>query len=826
MGLLDQSFFDSIGPETSAGKVNVTIRTDGDCFLRCDGEFIDAEFKANKITKVELETGQHILEFQLVSNPDIVIEKIVDYPEKGRSYLEIVQGLREKTAEEKKVDAISEFKEQIRQRLSDDRRIDSKKAAELEDLRKRLDIDPNTATRLINEARRDVRQGVRGSMTIEGKTLSIDVLKKAVFKNDVEKVRLMLPDVECAIETSEKESQESQAIQCWYYMCLNALDPKGLIKRHETSVIDNYWRSFWVYLAYSRNKLRSEAADIISDLKDIYLDYPEANIDLLLAIDALNNISRKDAIKCMASNDDSISPEVIPLAEAIKYELGIEKHDSKQSEQKYAFFQDLIVSFETPEKRAARKEKEKEELRKKITYTLSITDIKDKDAAIRTMRERFGWAASVSTYKFSNLPLTILVSEDSSKALSLYESLVKGGITLDVSGVNVLGENVKDCLGLEKKAEQERLEKEKEIKEEARRKAEQKKKEEAEKKEAERQAALNRPLYLVRLNCKSGFIDKAGKEVIRCKYDFAYDFKEGLARVEMDGKTGYINKAGEVVVQCFLDKGYDVRDGIARIRYKKQYLYIDKRGNFINRCAYKEAGDFIEGMAKADGYFINKAGRKVFKCPDHSHDFSEGLSLNTWDDVFLDKTGREVFSVKEGKAYDFSDGVARIRKNDKYGYIDKTGQVVVPCEYKGLVNDFSEGLAVYRDDKNSLWGYVDKKLRKIVPCKYSKAFDFKNGMARVQDADNRKYGYYNKSGAQVVSCKYEDAFDFSEGLARVMSNGKYGYIDMSGKEVISCKFDDACDFHEGLARVGMNEKYTYIDTSGKAVTEFKYDVIM
>ena len=36
-------------------------------------------------------------------------------------------------------------------------------------------------------------------------------------------------------------------------------------------------------------------------------------------------------------------------------------------------------------------------------------------------------------------------------------------------------------------------------------------------------------------------------------YDYAWDFSEGLARVEINGKWGYINKQGESVIPARYD---------------------------------------------------------------------------------------------------------------------------------------------------------------------------------------------------------------------------------------------------------------------------------
>ena len=85
-----------------AGMAKVSIRVDADCFLLCDGEYMgDIEIVANKITKVQLPIGQHLLEFMDKENPDIKVERVVDFPNEVKSYLVLVDGLEEAIAEAK-----------------------------------------------------------------------------------------------------------------------------------------------------------------------------------------------------------------------------------------------------------------------------------------------------------------------------------------------------------------------------------------------------------------------------------------------------------------------------------------------------------------------------------------------------------------------------------------------------------------------------------------------------------------------------------------------------------------------------------------------------
>lgn len=779
MGLLDDTFLDTLLPDSNdGGKVFVTIRTDGDCFMRCDGEFIEAEFKAGQITKVELPTGQHILEFQLASHPGVVVERVVDYPEKGKSYLEIVQGLRPKTDAEKKQDAIDEYRKKVQGFLDDDKRIDSREAKELEDLRRKLGLDADIATRLINEARRQVRQESRTASLAKEGAVSLDELKEAVFKDDIKKVRSMLPAVASAIESGDKESAENKALQCWYYMCITALQPKDLIKLHESSIEDNYWRSYWVTIAYSRNKQRTETQNTIVDLRNLYAEYPEENLCLLLAVHALNHLGKKEALLCMGQAGGAFSPELEPFAYAIKLELAPPKPSLKQAGKKLVFFLDRIVSFESPEERAAKREKEKNLLRKTVTYTVSISKVNNTKTAEATMRKAFGWAATVSAHKFAKLPLDILVTEDAAKARSMYNTLDKGGMCVAVIGVNALGETVDDCLGLRREAE------------------------------------LNRSLYVIRKDFLSGYMDKTGKEVIPCQYDQAYDFHEGLARVEKNKSFSFIDKTGKTVIQLESGyKAYDVSEGLIRVQKKssEKYGYIDVLGKWVVKPKYNEASDFKEGLASVDFGYIN----------------AKGLELP-----------RELWSGNgKEELYDcfFSEGLAAFAKyqlgsvdKHKYGYQDKAGRKVIPAEF-GAAYAFRDGIArVHNCGLPSKYGYIDKKGDMITSFDFSKARDFSEGLAAVGKylSGELLWGYIRPSGIEDRKCEFEEAGDFHDGMAKIKYNGKWGYIKKQSWKTwdISPKYDCAYDFHEGLAKVELDGKYGYIDKDGNAVTKIIYDI--
>ena len=207
---------------------------------------------------------------------------------------------------------------------------------------------------------------------------------------------------------------------------------------------------------------------------------------------------------------------------------------------------------------------------------------------------------------------------------------------------------------------------------------------------------------------------------------------------------------------------------------------------------------------------------------DKMYSFSEGLAkvkLNgKWG--FIDKTGREVIPCKYDWVNLFLKGLAKVCLNWKWGFVDTTGKEVIPCKYDE-VNVFSKGLSAVR--LNGKYGFVDTTGREICPCKYDWVTDFCEGLARVQLND--KMGIIDKSGREICPCKYDSIYNFKDGLSKVSLNGKFGYIDKTGKEICPCKYDGIGDFVEGLAPVILNWKRGFIDKTGREVIPCKYDYV-
>src|SRR6185295_19440553 len=75
-----------------------------------------------------------------------------------------------------------------------------------------------------------------------------------------------------------------------------------------------------------------------------------------------------------------------------------------------------------------------------------------------------------------------------------------------------------------------------------------------------------------------------------------------------------------------------------------------------------------------------------------------------------------------------AEGLGRVKLQDGFGFIDKSGNVLLRG-YKDT-KGFSEGLAAVSDE-NGRWGYIEKTGSVIIPYQFEHAQNFSDGLARV-----------------------------------------------------------------------------------------------
>ena len=126
---------------------------------------------------------------------------------------------------------------------------------------------------------------------------------------------------------------------------------------------------------------------------------------------------------------------------------------------------------------------------------------------------------------------------------------------------------------------------------------------------------------------------------------------------------------------------------------------------------------------KKRGYFNAKNGKVVVEPKyDHAWIFSDGLGAVEEDGriKFLDCTGKIV--IDNGMKYDgtsdgyvFHGGYIAVcaEASEKYGLMDKTGNMVLPLEYDYI--DIANNREYWRVRKDKQWAVYDKNMNQILP---------------------------------------------------------------------------------------------------------------
>lgn len=96
---------------------------------------------------------------------------------------------------------------------------------------------------------------------------------------------------------------------------------------------------------------------------------------------------------------------------------------------------------------------------------------------------------------------------------------------------------------------------------------------------ADYMSEVHEGMALYRKNDKVGFVNTAGKKIVKPQYTDARLFSGGFAQVEKDGKFGFINKNGEVVVPIKYSKAKDFVNNKAKVAIDNDYFELDSLGN-------------------------------------------------------------------------------------------------------------------------------------------------------------------------------------------------------------------------------------------------------
>ena len=246
---------------------------------------------------------------------------------------------------------------------------------------------------------------------------------------------------------------------------------------------------------------------------------------------------------------------------------------------------------------------------------------------------------------------------------------------------------------------------------------------------------------IVKQDGRWGIMDKSGKFVHQCTYDSISDIESeiALAKIGVDSYYLYLDGKKKMLPKEYTF--YPYSEGYARIKSNKtnKWGYVDTKGVFRINPEYDFASDFHGGhalVAKGDkSWQINKKGDKKgteFVADNNAVLFDNGTGYikrnNGESNIFMDKT---LHRVKEyAEIGDFHDGIAKVKdKKGVVSYINERGETIIRASAFDDAGDFSEGKAWVK--KNNKYGYINTEGRLVIDTLFTYASDFHNDLAYV-----------------------------------------------------------------------------------------------
>lgn len=309
------------------------------------------------------------------------------------------------------------------------------------------------------------------------------------------------------------------------------------------------------------------------------------------------------------------------------------------------------------------------------------------------------------------------------------------------------------------------------------------------------------------------FIDKNGNKVLEAERSIIdlMRFTEGLAAAQLiNGEVTIPLKTHETGISGWVRASSGWGPGIGEQTHGRHWGFIDKSGQFVIHPQYDSVGEFHESLApvllnKKWGY-LGPNGMALDASFDQARIFSSGLAAVRRENKFgyIDKTGAIKIPPRFDKAYDFENGAAVVYDGKTSLAIDVTGSTIA----EDFHNHQSSKIGLFMSHGSRIRPKFEKKSRRFKVTAIGNNIFYRNKSIFTTGP----VSYFNRNGAVEIEVKLpkipKDALvfmdEFRDGYGLVYVNSGYRincYIcDVNGN-VTKASADQIFSFSEGLARI-------------------------
>jgi len=291
-------------------------------------------------------------------------------------------------------------------------------------------------------------------------------------------------------------------------------------------------------------------------------------------------------------------------------------------------------------------------------------------------------------------------------------------------------------------------------------------------------------------------------------YDNVSSFHEGIAVVQKDGKYGCIDKTGKLVIPLLYDDIESFYDGFSKVKKGTSRFLMNKSGVLVcditkfDMVGFVSDGLFLVSLNDKYGFY-NTSGKEIVPLKyDYVYSFCDGVARvevgDTFEEyVYINKAGVRIGQENFRAQGDFSEGFGHVAVDEKHGYIDKNGKIVIPLVYSSA-GSFKNGFAVVSKEieSESRYGLIDKSGKEVIPCIFDGVELRTDGFVLVDTGRHigesiywydepviSNYGLYNTLGQQITPLVYNEISEFTNDFALASRNGEVFLINKEGEEI-------------------------------------------
>lgn len=368
--------------------------------------------------------GLHVSDSHDVTNVDNSVHNITNNTSTVNNITNVAaQKTESEILQERKI----EFMEAVKQVFADGI-LEQDEVMFLERERLRIGLDEVTAKRLIETARKTTNE-VRQTLS-PTQAFMLNQIKQVIKSNQIDQIKRLLPRLEAITKSTLDEDSHYL-----YGVTLAATDPQKLISEYEALTGDDYWQTYWAYIAYTKQGDFKKAEDILLVLPR-YTQYSEENATLLTAVGAMREFGAETARDFLNTVTGMYSNSLENFVMALFHLLEPDAIDiPKDAAGSVNFYMENILQFEDAEERARR---EAEELARAAAESAKLFNLRLKAAGSNSFKVamvlKSGLNITLSEAKalIEVCPMDIIKQQTKDKILPLLNALQNAGAEVEL----------------------------------------------------------------------------------------------------------------------------------------------------------------------------------------------------------------------------------------------------------------------------------------------------------------------------------------------------------------------------------------------------------